>query len=236
MNFDFNTLLKAALVFMLFSLAAIDRQAQAQQMIVDDTDITTARSVQLEAWYGEVETWIQTGVGLNHVWEFTPGIILDSNNDFAISNYVGEFKFIPGDLDFEGWSYGWVLGMIFDDRMGVDEFYTYLPYTFSVLDGSTLLHANVGLGGDRVDGEWDYAAIYGVRADFDIVDRITLLTEVYTTNIEPPNFQGGLRLHLVPDRLEMDITYGEGFDTNLSNPGINRGLNIGISLTPGALW
>lgn len=59
-----------------------------------------------------------------------------------------------------------------------------------------------------------------------------ILSEIFTSNLETPSFQAGLRFSVIPDRVEVDITYGEGFRRGVGYPGFN----IGIAVTPDRLW
>ena len=100
-----------------------------------------------------------------------------------------------------------------------------------ILNNSSVLHLNVGFEAVQED-EWEYEIITGIRGDFGISDRFALLGEVAAANFADAFFQGGFRISLIPDLLEMDITYGEGFRRQETAPGFN----IGIAFTPDSLW
>jgi hypothetical protein len=55
---------------------------------------------------------------------------------------------------------------------------------------------------------------------------------VFTTDFETPSFQAGVRFDLVPDLLNIDVTYGESFKSDISYPG----LNVGIAFKPNRVW
>lgn len=100
-----------------------------------------------------------------------------------------------------------------------------------MLNDTSVLHLNAGwamFGGV----ETEHALIYGIRADVGIYDRISVLSEVYTENLETPSFQAGFRIGLIANLLEMDITYGQGFQSGMDEPG----LNIGLAFTPDRMW
>ena len=99
------------------------------------------------------------------------------------------------------------------------------------MNDSSVLHFNVGVEGFNVDG-WEYEFTTGVRGDFGIFDRVALLTEIFTGNFETPAFQAGFRFELFPELVEMDVTYGEGFERSANYPGFN----IGVAITPDSMW
>lgn len=223
-------LFRVGVVAVIGILLLIANQASAQQMIVDDAEVTSPRSFQIESWYGTQESWFQPGVSAAHWLEIAPGIIFDSSDDFEAANWLLEAKAVPGDLEEDGWAYGLVAAPVLNFDGDLEEFFTYVPVSLMVLNDSSVLHFNVGVEGFDVDG-WEYEFTTGVRGDFGIFDRVALLTEVFTGNFETPAFQAGLRFEVVPELVEMDVTYGEGFDS-----GDFPGFNIGIAITPDSMW
>lgn len=236
-----TTALKALSVLFILTLALF-HQAAAQQMIVDDAAVTTERSVQVEAWYGTEESWFQPGLAVTPWLEFAPGLIFDSSDGFEPAGWLLEFKVVPGDLEAEGYAYGLVAAPVFDFDGEIEEFFSYVPFSKMLPDGVSVLHVNLGVEGTReefieivggdTDSEWEWAFTSGIRGDFSLSDRVTVLSEVFAANFETPSFQTGLRFSLVPDLVEMDVTYGEGFRRGMDFPGFN----VGIAITPDSLW
>lgn len=211
----------------------LSHSASAQQMVVDDATVMIDKQLQLEAWYGTEESWIQPSISLNHLWDFTPGVVFDTADDVSLQQIFGELKYIPTDLDFDGYSYGWVGAMFFDTEGRVDRVYTYLPFTKYVLDRSSQVHLNIGFDGrDNINGDFEYGFFTGLRADLGLTDRFIILSEVFTTDFETPSFQAGLRFDIVPEIFNIDVTYGESFKSQIDYPG----LNIGIALKPNKIW
>lgn len=207
--------------------------ATAQQMVVDDATVLVDRQMQLEAWYGTEQSWIQPSISLSHLWDVTPGIILNTGDDGSISQLFGELKYVPTDLDFDGYSYGWTGAIFFDTEGRVDRLYTYLPFTKYILDRTSQVHLNIGFDGrDNFDGDLEYGFFTGLRADLGLTDRFTILSEVFTTDFESPSFQAGVRFDVVQDVFNIDITYGDSFKKDISYPG----LNIGIAFKPTRVW
>lgn len=212
---------------------AFSNSAQAQQMVVDDATVLVDRQMQLEAWYGTEQSWIQPSISLSHLWDITPGIIFNTGDDGSISQLFGELKYVPTDLDFDGYSYGWTGAIFFDTEGRVDRVYTYIPFTKYILDRTSQVHLNIGLDGkDNIAGDFEYGFTTGLRADFGLTDRFIILSEVFTTDFETPSFQAGIRFDVVPDVFNIDVTYGESFKSEIDYPG----LNIGIAFKPTRVW
>ncbi|MGM0458271.1 MAG: hypothetical protein ACQERO_02900 [Bacteroidota bacterium] len=202
-------------------------------MVVDDATVLIDKQMQFEAWYGTEESVVQPVLSLSHLWEFTPGAIFDTANEGDLQNLFGELKYIPTDLEFDGFSYGWTGALVFDTGGGVERYYTYIPFTKYVLNKTSKLHLNIGLkGADNATGDWEDRFTTGFRADFDITNRFEVLSEVFAYNFDDVGFQAGLRVKIVPDLLDLDLTYGQGFEDGTDYPGFN----VGIAFRPNRVW
>ncbi len=226
-----GTIIKYVFILLIFALSLILQRADAQQMVVDDAAVTTHRSFQIETWYGTEESWFQPAVSASRWLEITAGLIFDSSAGFETDNWFVEFKAVPGDLDEAGWAYGLVFAPVFDFDGDFREFYSYVPVSINFLNDTSVLHLNLGAEGSDADG-WEYGFTSGIRGDFGITDRVMILSEIFTSNLGTPSFQAGLRFTLLPDLVELDITYGENFRRGMSYPGFN----IGVAFTPDRLW
>lgn len=224
-------LLKSTAISFLFCMAFFLRDVDAQQMFVDDAAVTTEHSFQVETWYGSRESWFLTAISPVRGLEFGTGIGVDSRDGFDLTNWIIEAKYVPGDFEETGSAIGIASGLLFDFDGNLNEIFAYLPYSHMVLNNSSVLHINAGFEAVR-EVEWEYELITGIRGDFGITERLTLLGEVAAANFADAFYQGGIRLSLVPGLLEMDITYGEGFRRQETAPGFN----IGIAFTPDTLW
>lgn len=219
------------IVLLIGMMSFTDQFSAAQQMIVDDAEITTYRSVQFEGWYGTQESWIQPGIGVTQWLEIAPGLIFDSADGFETSNWLIELKTVPGDLEQDGWAYGLVAAPVFNTDNQIEEFFAYVPISTLMVRDSSVLHLNLGVEGFDVDG-WEFGITTGARMDWGIADRVTILSEVFTTDLETPAFQAGLRFEIIEELVELDITYGQGFRSGMEYPGFNAG----IAITPDSIW
>ncbi|CAN5492329.1 hypothetical protein BH23BAC3_BH23BAC3_15930 [soil metagenome] len=224
-------IIKSAIIAFIFSIAIVQQQAEAQQMFVDDAAVTTERSIQIETWYGSRESWFLTAISPVQGLELGTGIGVDSREGFNPSNWIMEVKFVPGGLEGDGSAVGFAAGALYNFDGEFEEYFAFIPYSRMILDDSSVLHFNVGFKAVWEE-EWQYELITGLRGDFGITDRFALLGEVAAANFDDAFYQGRIRFSLVPDLLEMDITYGEGFRRQETAPGFN----IGIAFTPDQIW
>lgn len=220
-------LIKIGIITVIGTILLLAESVQAQQMIIDDAAVTTERSFQVEAWYGSEESWFQPGISLTPRLEFAPGLAFDTQNNMALANFLFETKFVNTDFEENGDAWGFVAGLVLDDDFAFDEFFAYVPYSRLILNNSSVLHLNLGAAYHDDHAE----LIYGIRGDFGVHDRLSILTEVFAEGTEFA-LHGGVRISLIPDLMEMDITYGQGFRAGQDFPG----LNIGIAITPDSIW
>ena len=224
-------LLRASTILLIITLAIFYQKAEAQQMFVDDAEVTTHRSFQIESWYGSRESWFLTAISPVQGLELGTGIGFDSRDAFDPENWILEAKFAPGNLEERGTAIGLAAGLVYNFDGDFEEYYAYIPVSRMIFNNTSVLHFNAGI--DAVlEEDWSYEFITGLRGDFGLTDRFALLAEVAAANFGDFFYQGGLRISLVPDLLEMDITYGEGFRKMETAPGFN----IGIAFTPDQLW
>ena len=95
-------MLKAAPILLIFTLVMFHQKADAQQMFVDDAEVTTYRSFQLETWYGSRESWFLTAISPARGLELGTGFGFDSRESLDPANGFLEAKFVPGDLEEQG--------------------------------------------------------------------------------------------------------------------------------------
>ncbi|TVQ49087.1 MAG: hypothetical protein EA362_04970 [Saprospirales bacterium] len=75
------------------------------------------------------------------------------------------------------------------------------------------------------------SATYGLRSDIFLIERWGLIAGIYAENLDY-SFYGGPRFEIVPDFLELILTYGQGFNQRIKMPGFA----IQLSFTPEQLW
>lgn len=84
------------------------------------------------------------------------------------------------------------------------------PVTFAFRGGDVLLHTNWGV--NRNQAENTTRLTWGIGNETRLNDRFTFIGEVFGENKGKPLFQTGIRTTLVPDKVELDVTYGNKTD------------------------
>ena len=108
------TLLKSSAILIIFILALFQQKADAQQMFVDDAEVTSYRSFQIETWYGSRESWFLTAISPVRGLEIGTGIGFETRDGFDPTNWIFEGKYVFGDLEERGWAFGGVAGLLYD--------------------------------------------------------------------------------------------------------------------------
>lgn len=230
-NNNISIFLKISAILTLFTFVVTLQKIEAQQMFVDDAEVTTFRSFQIETWYGSRESWFLTAISPVQGLEIGTGFGFDSRDGFDPASWILETKFEAVSLEERGWGIGTAAGILYNLDGDLEEVFAYVPYSQMILNNSSVMHINAGFQALQ-DQNWEYELITGIRGDFGITDRFTLLGEFAAANFGDLFYQGGFRITFIPDLLEMDVTYGEGIRRMETAPGFN----IGISFTPDKLW
>jgi hypothetical protein len=221
-------------------LLAFPGVARAQQFVVDDAPIVDAGACQLEAWHGRLAGWALPACQLISNLEVTAGVgwLRDFDNGWDV-DYVVQGKYSLRELEPSGVGVSLVVGAGLGPRaqaMGrsFHEFFAYVPVSVSTLDDRFLLHLNAGWTMEREPhGDHDHTHhhfLWGGRGDVAVTHRFTLIGEVFGEGRETPEFQVGLRTTLIPDRLLMDVSYGDQLRDRVDENRI--GLVVGLAWTP----
>ncbi len=195
--------------------------AAAQQFVTDDAAIVDYRACQLEAWHGQVESWVQPACQPIRNLEITVGIGFLANDGGRTIEYLLEGKTIFRELETNGFGWGLVAGVGVDPLAQVSgwpvaEIYAYLPASLSLADDRLILHGNLGWHFERgehehngeVHEEAHHALTWAFRSDVLLAERLTLIGELFAEDRFLPEYQVGLRTTVVADRLLIDVTYG----------------------------
>lgn len=221
-----NTL-RSSIIFAVFLIAGLPDYIKAQQMIVDDAAVADEHA--FEVWGGTEESIIQPSIVFSEDWNVGPGIVFNtSNQNIEATNWFIESKLVPANWRNENWATGNVSGILFDFDGNPMQIYSYIPISKNILNPSSFLHLNLGMEGNHFPGDWDYAFTSGVRADLALSNRVIFLSEIYSANFESTSFHTGFKFVIIPGQFESDITYGRGFEENVTYPGFT----IGVSFTP----
>lgn len=215
------------LLFLPYVLFA--KSLYSQQMVVDDAAVTTYGAFQVESWYGTKESWVLPAVSLMPGYEISFGSIFDTGNSFKHDTWLIENKYIY--LEANRNALGLVKGVTTNTGWSIQSIYAYIPYSRLIMENESILHLNLGFSLEK-ENEWGYEILYGIRTDLKIFDKYYLLAEMFSADTNKPGYQAGLRIVLLDELLELDITGGSDYDDNYDNPFFN----FGIAYTPSKIW
>jgi hypothetical protein len=230
-------LLAAALLFVHSS------PAHAQQFVVDDAPVGDFRACQLETWHGRLAGWALPACQPLRNLEITPGIgwVRDFGDGWDLE-FVLQGKYVLRELEPNGFGYSLAGGIGLGPLAQVlgrefDEVFAYVPLSISRFDDQLVLHLNAGWSlerGTNGEGEGlrtrDHHFTWGVRSDIVLSERFTVIGEIFSEDRVTPEYQVGLRTTLVPDRLEVDVSYGDRFGGGIDED--RPGLVVGFAWTP----
>ncbi|RGE43295.1 hypothetical protein DZC30_14955 [Comamonas testosteroni] len=224
--------------FFIIAMAAVSAAAHAARpMNTDDARIVDAKACQLESWIkhpkGHAEFWAQPACNFTGNLELTMGAALSRmDGSTRASAQMLQGKTLFKTMEPNGWGWGLAAGMARDPRRdagGGHDMYAYMPTSFSFSDDKFVLHTNVGWL--REQGSRSNRLTWGLGSETQLQERTWLIAETYGQNRGKPFFQFGVRHWLVPDRVQIDATYG-----NRMGEGSERWFSLGLRLlTPAFL-
>lgn len=229
------------LLALLAALALLSLPAvAARPFVTDDARLTTAGSCQLESWmrvYPQSrEAWALPACNPGDRLEFTFGGGQARNSgEAATQDYLLQLKTLIKPLETNGWGWGIAAGSVHHPDINpgpnlLGNTYIYLPLSASFADDRVVIHHNLGWLKDKASG--DHRLTWGVGGEFQLHTRLSAIAEAFGDNRNGPFWQAGVRLAIVPDRIQLDATYGR----ELHGPGDSRWLSFGLRLTPDRLF
>jgi len=207
----------------------------ARPMITDDARIVDPKACQ-------VESWVRTNAASREFWalpacnptgdaELTFGAARTRPDGAgsATSDVQVQAKTLLRPLETNGWGVGLALGAVrHPNAEGGDHFpgdlYGYVPVSVSFADDVVVGHVN--LGGLRRKADGRHFFTWGLAAETLLDPRAFLVTETFGQQAGNPFYQVGFRFWLVPNRVQVDTTYGNRFGST----GENRWYSIGLRL------
>lgn len=194
----------------------------ARPMAVDDASILDAKSCQLESWRahggGQSESWAMPACNFGGDWEMALGRARIGADGATVVQ--GKTVFRPLATD------DWGVGLVLARQSGAGATWSAnVPLSVSLAGDRLVLHANAGLQRDTV--EKSSAATWGLGADIAFGARSGLTIETLGQQRGRPLRQIGIRHSLLPDRLQIDGTYGKR--------GGEAVVSLGMTITSNAL-
>lgn len=193
------------------ALLAANAAHAARPMITDDARIVDAKACQLESWIKQnpdsTETWVLPACNFTGNLELTlGGAITHEAGRTRTSDVAVQGKTLFKTMDTNSWGTGLAAGMVRHPEADTRDWYAYVPTSFSFHDDAVVVHGNVGW---LRDGEARRNRLtWGLGTEAQLAERTWLIAEIFGQNQGKPFHQFGLRHWLVPDRVQLDATYG----------------------------
>lgn len=206
----------------------------ARPMITDDARIVGARACQLESWVkynrGSTEYWALPACNFTGNLEMSLGGARGEDaGDIRTTDVILQGKTLFKTLEPNGWGMGLAFGNVRHPAINtsanlIGDLYAYVPASFSFKDDRVVLHTNVGWLRER--DEQRHRLTWGIGSETQLASRTWLIAETFGQNQDRPFYQMGVRHWLVPERVQVDTTYGNRF----ANGSEERWFSIGLRL------
>jgi hypothetical protein len=227
-----GTFMRAGIILL---LVLAPRGVQAQQFYTDDAAIVDAGACQVEGWYGETALWLLPACHFVPNLELTVGlgVLQDAGQRLE---YVVQGKYLLRDVSPRGVGVAVAAGLGFGPLAqvpgdGVAAAFAYVPVTWAPGAGRLVFHGNIGWQFDRNETGIRHALIWGVAGDALLPlpgERFTFIGELFGEGDDRPEYQVGLRVSLVTDRLHTDVSWGG----HTARDRDGDGLVVGFTWTP----
>jgi hypothetical protein len=206
----------------------------ARPMITDDARIVDPRSCQVESWAKfnkqSTEYWALPGCNLGGNLELTlGGARTKADGESHASDVVMQVKTLLRPLKANDYGVGLTFGQVSHpntDRSSsmVGDAYLNIPVSISFADDRFVLHTNLGAIHDRDQDR--NRLTWGVGSETRLNSDLQLIAEVYGDDRTRAFHHLGLRYWVVPNRVQVDTTYGNRF----ANDSEERWFTIGLRL------
>jgi hypothetical protein len=208
----------------------------ARPMITDDARTVDAKACQVESWvrtnHGSREYWALPACNFTGNLELTFGGAQTSDaTGRHTTDVVLQGKTLFKTLEPGGWSVGLVMGAIRHPNTAneaggkrVGELYSYVPASFSYFNDRMILHTNVGVLHNTVSSST--RGTWGVGTETALAANTWLIAEAFQQKEGRPFFQAGVRHWIVPNRVQIDATYGNRFGSASDERWFSIGLRL----------
>lgn len=231
--------MKKAFIYLVLSLLVLPAWA-ARPFVTDDARLTNAGSCQLESWariYPDSrETWALPACNPTGNLEFTfGGGVAKSDGEQATNDYIFQLKTLFRPLESNDWGWGVGVGTVRHPSInpGPNQFgntYAYIPVSASLFDDKVIIHTNFGWLRERSSERDSFT--WGIGAEFRVGSQLLAIAETFGDNNNQPYWHLGARYSIIPERVQIDATFGQQFD----GPRSGRWVSFGIRLTPDRLF
>jgi len=196
-------------------LVGVSSAHAARPMITDDARLTDEGACQVESWAhihgNQHEFWALPACNPGGNLECTLGgaLAYDGNRPESGAAVI-QLKTLFKPLETNGYGMGLAAGYATQPGSAHSgNPYFYLPVSFSLLDDRVVFHTNLGYTRERENQE--NRLTWGLGSETQLTDRTWLIAESYGQDKGHPFFQVGIRHWIVPNRMQIDTTYGSQF-------------------------
>ena len=203
-------------------------------MVNDDARLLDAGACQLEAWVrrdaGATEYWALPACNPWGNAELSfGGALTRAEGRTRFSDNQAQAKLLFKPYEPGSWGVGAAVGTARrlqrqTARGWPGDAYFYVPVSFDAGSDELVLHVNAGAAHHR--DEHRTQATWGLGAEARINPRLYFIPEAFALDRGRPFFQAGLRFWVVPDRMQVDATYGN----RLVSESRDRWFSIGMRL------
>jgi hypothetical protein len=231
--FSFASVLSVTLLTMLYTSAT--NAYAGRPMAIDDATVTNAKGCVLETWMQksgtDTEYWALPNCSVSDNLQLTLGTVRITGDDPARTAVFMQAKTLLKPLETNGWGVGLSVANQYDAEKSIaGDLIINVPVSFSFQDDRLLAHVNSGLL-HKGDGERDVAT-WGIGSEMRLSERTGFTSEVCRQDVGKPFFQVGIRHQLIPDRMQIDASYG---DRLRGGGSADRFFSIGIVLSADAV-
>ena len=202
-----------------------------QPMITDDARIADPHTCQLEGW--AVKTRNDTQYWVMPICNFTGNLELSmgmartrQNSETHTTQQVFQAKTLLKPLETNGWGIGFSTGVTRYPQVHTanQEWFANVPLSLSFNDDRFVLHTN--LGWLREHETRRHRLTWGIGTETEITKKTSFIAETFGQNQGSPFYQVGIVYWLIPDRVQIDTTYGDRFARNSEQRWFSFGLHF----------
>lgn len=198
----------------------------ARPMITDDARIVDPGSCQVESWQKSTdqgqEFWLIPACNVGGKVELAlGGAYLSPKGQSNSYDLVVQAKTLFRTLKTNDWGVGMAVGAVQHLQYGdTNDWYTYVPISYSFND-QAFVHTNLGVAKKQ---DHHHSMTWGLGGELKLTSHLWLMGEVFGEGQQQRFVQSGLRLWLLPNRLQLDATVGNGINNQIDEPWFSFGL------------
>lgn len=190
-------------------------QHSARAMDVDDAGTLEDGKCQLESWlqfnHGSTQRTLSPACNVLPDLELqATGTLEKDTRGTLLSEAQFQGKYLIKPTGASGYGVALMAGATrhteLDERNRSWSYFAKVPVSFAFRDGDVMLHTNWGVV--RYQGEKTTRLTWGFGNESKITDRFSFIGEVFGENKGKPLFQAGVRTIVIPEKVEVDLTYG----------------------------